>query len=172
MTYNYVRFDNILEFGHNYLPEFTNSTYGQFSFHYLLPNLKALFFNKIHINSNLNLTFDMPFSMIIANPVILLYSYRSIKNIIKTKKIDMLRLMIFITIILNIIMICMHRTLGAWQFGARYSCDILPFVLLGIILLNEKKNNIIKLDTFEIACIIFGVILNIYGVIIMYNFLA
>ncbi len=167
MYYNYIRFGNIFEFGHNYLPEFLEAEYGQFSFHYLLPNLKQLFFNTIHIKNNLNLTFDMPFCYIIANPPILMYLYRSIRNIIKNKKIDFLRLMIFISIILNILLICLHRTLGGWQFGARYTCDFLPFVFLGFLLLKDKSK--IKLDRFEIVCIIFGIILNIFGAILFFS---
>lgn len=167
MTYNYIRFDNILEFGHNYLPEFLEAEHGQFSLYYLLPNLKKLIFNTIHIRSNINLSIDMPFCFLIANPVIIVYLYHSIRNIIKTKKNDILRLMIIISVFINIILICMHRTLGAWQFGARYTCDILPFVFLGLLLLN--KNNKINLDKFEIVCMMFGIILNIFGAIIMYT---
>ncbi len=171
MAYNYIRFDNPLEFGHNYLPEFINAKYGQFSIHYLLPNLKILLFNQIHVWKDLKLGYDIPFNFIIANPVIILYTYRSIKNIIKTKTINILRAMIFISIFINIIAICMHRTLGAWQFGARYTCDILPFIFLAIINYKGNKNKPIKLDKFEISCIIFGIMLNIFGVIIMYKYL-
>jgi hypothetical protein len=168
MTYNYIRFNNILEFGHNYLPEFINAEHGQFSIYYLLPNLKNLFFNFVHIRDNLNLSFDMPFCFLIANPVFIIYIYRSIKNYLKTKKIDLLRLMIAITLIFNIIAICLHRTLGAWQFGARYTCDLIPFVFLGYLLLSDKKKGI-KLDKIEIILIIFGVIINIFGAILMYT---
>lgn len=170
MWYNYIRFENIFEFGHNYLPEFVNSKYGQFNLVYLLPNLRDFLFNKIHIDNKLNLHFDMPFSLLIANPIIMLYLYRTIKNIIKTKKIDMFKLIIFIFMLFNIILICMHKTLGGWQFGARYSCDILPFVFLGLILCkNKKENQIINLDKFEVMCIIFGIIINIFGTILMYS---
>ena len=34
MGYNLARFGNPLEFGHNYLPEFTRAADGQFSFAY------------------------------------------------------------------------------------------------------------------------------------------
>lgn len=169
MTYNYIRFDNIFEFGHNYLPEFIEAEHGQFSLYYLFPNLKQLLFNKIHMDNNLNLSFDMPFCFIIANPIIIVYVYRSIKNIIKNKKVDILRLMTFITIVINIILICLHRTLGAWQFGARYTCDILPFVFLGIIYYKKNEDNNLKLNLFEISCIVFGIIINIFGAIIMYS---
>ncbi len=42
MVYNWVRFGSVVEFGHNYLPEFTRAEHGQFSLHYLLPNLRQL----------------------------------------------------------------------------------------------------------------------------------
>ncbi len=171
MTYNYIRFDNPIEFGHNYLPEFVREEYGQFNLHYLLPNLKSLFFNKIRIdfNSKNILVYDMPFCFLIANLMFILYIYHSIKNIIKTKKIDLLRLMIFITTIINILFICLHRTLGGWQFGSRYTCDLLPFIFLAIVTYKGKNNQAIKLDIFEIICIIFSIILNVYGTILLYS---
>ncbi len=39
MALNYARFGNITEFGHNYLPEFTRTTTGQFNLSYLKENL-------------------------------------------------------------------------------------------------------------------------------------
>ena len=167
MWYNYIRFDNILEFGHNYIPEFVNADYGQFSFHYLLPNLKELIFNKFYLNNKLNISFDMPFCFFIANPIFLIYIYNTIKIFIKEKKIVLLRFLILLSIIFNIIFICMHRTLGAWQFGARYTVDVLPFVFLGILCLKNKNCDDYKMNinTIEICLIIFGIILNIYGCI-------
>ena len=43
MLLNYFRFGNILEFGHNYLPEFMEqSEHGQFSVHYMVNNFKNI----------------------------------------------------------------------------------------------------------------------------------
>lgn len=170
MTYNYIRFDNIFEFGHNYLSEFVNAKYGQFSIHYLIGNLKNLFFNGITFDNKLKTSFGMPFSFLVANPIFIVYIFKSIKNI-KEKNTSMLRILIFIFTLLNIIFICLHRTLGAWQFGARYTCDVLPFIFLGLIWQKNKKDNIlkIKLSKFEIVCIVFGIILNVFGTILMYT---
>ena len=181
MVYNYVRFGNPLEFGHNYLPEFTRAQDGQFSFVYLLPNLKQLFANFITFNDNFKPNFPMPFAFYIANPLCIAGLYRAIKDIVKTHKISYTRLIFLCAISLNIVLICLHRTLGAWQFGARYTCDILPFVFLcmlitrqefsnrDIALLDGEISHIEKLDIFEIACIIFGIILNFFGVFIMWK---
>lgn len=171
MIYNYIRFDNIFEFGHNYLPEFIEAEYGQFSFHYLWNNLKCLFFNDVSLNEKLNMTFNMPFCFLIANPIFLVYIFKSIKNVKDRIMTSRLRILILIFTFLNIILICLHRTLGAWQFGARYTCDILPFILLGIIWKKNKEGNIepVTLNRFDICCIIFGVIINLFGTILMYT---
>ena len=77
--------------------------------------------------------------------------------------------MLFGFITLNILLICMHKTLGAWQFGSRYICDVLPFVFLALLLNKDDKNiEIIDLNKFEVVCMILGIILNIFGVFIMY----
>ncbi len=182
MGYNYARFGNPLEFGHNYLPEFTSGgegNYGQFSLNYLWPNLKETFLPRIIFDERLNIRFSMPFMFLIANPLTLVWIIDGIKKLIKCKKINLYRLIFFLAIVANILLICLHKTLGGWQFGARYLCDLLPFCLLGLLLQNtrpefetEEVKGIIsadesisgaKLDRFQIACIIFGFMLNIVG---------
>ena len=170
MWYNYIRFDNVLEFGHNYLPEFLESPYGQFNFHYLLPNLKDFLFNGITVDKKLHLRFMMPFSLFIANPIFIIYICKTIKNFYKTKKVNFLRLLIMIFTFFNIMLICLHKTLGGWQFGARYSIDILPFIFLSLISFNDlKKNKEIGFNKIEILIIVFGIILNVFGVILYFT---
>ncbi len=182
MGYNYARFGNPLEFGHNYLPEFTEGgegNYGQFSFNYLWPNLKETFLPRIYFDGNLNIKFMMPFMFLIANPLTLVWVIDGIKKLIKCKKINLYRLLFFIAIVANIFLICLHKTLGGWQFGARYLCDLLPFCFLGLLLQNtrpevetEEVKSIISADEsigsatlnrFQIAWIIIGFMLNMVG---------
>lgn len=184
MWYNYIRFDNPFEFGHNYLPEFMNSENGQFSYTYLKGNLKQLFFDFIVIDNKLNLEFKMPFVFFIANPFFIVAFYRAVKNIIKEHSVSLTRLLFTIGMALNIIALCFHKTLGGWQFGARYTCDFLPFAFLCFLifksnnkkltdkceqpveeLLKGEKIKPIILDRFEIFCIIFGIMLNVCGAI-------
>lgn len=182
MSYNWIRFGNVLEFGHNYLPEFTNSPNGQFNIAYTYGNLVQLLTSPITIDDRFNINFPMPFMFYIANPLYLLAMYRSIKDIIKSHKISVTRLIILVSIIINIFLLCCHKTLGGWQFGARYTCDMLPFVLLCIVitkqtistnnatqLLNEESVYVASLDRFEIACILFGIILNIFGIFVLWQ---
>lgn len=68
--YNYVRFGNPLEFGHNYLPEFLNSPKGQFSLSYLPTNLLRLL-RPVTLSPNLQLQFPLfdGFLFFLANPI-------------------------------------------------------------------------------------------------------
>ena len=50
MWLNYARFGSIIEFGHNYLPEFVNDPHGQFYFGRVLDNLGRMFFNMDFIS--------------------------------------------------------------------------------------------------------------------------
>ena len=59
MLYNYVRFGNVLEFGHNYLPEFTESEKGQFSLSYILPNLYNLLLRPVTLRADLTLEYTL-----------------------------------------------------------------------------------------------------------------
>ena len=75
MWYNYIRFDNPLEFGHNYLPEFVGSEHGQFDIYYLKDNLLKLLFYPVRIKEGL--TLDYPFfdgfMFYVANPLFILF---------------------------------------------------------------------------------------------------
>lgn len=143
MLYNYIRFDDPLEFGHNYLPEFVNSEHGQFSIHYLLGNLYNLFIRPVTFNAKLGLEFtDFDgFMFYIANPIFLILIIRAISDIVN-KRFDVPRAVVLIAILLNIICLCCHKTLGGWQFGARYTVEMLPMALLYFILPAPVKNTV------------------------------
>ena len=191
MIYNYVRFDNPLEFGHNYLPEFLREQNGQFSIEYLFNNLKYLFLNPIFIDWNIEKGLNMPFCFLIANPLFIVAAYEGIKKVVQNHKISITRLIFLTGIAINIILLCLHKTLGGWQFGARYTCDFLAIAFLCMLIFTKKKehnesmtNNSsdengallsdetlesIKLNAFEYVCLISGFILNIYGIIFMWK---
>ncbi len=181
MSYNFARFGNPLEFGHNYLPEFTTSEKGQFSFAYFLDNLKDLLRFGISFDEKMHLTFDQPFCFLIANPIILVAIYREIKEFFQTKIFCIPRLIFILSIVLNLMFICLHRTLGAWQFGARYTCDLVAVSFLTLFLTSKgadeeakslvtegKTVDKVAFDRFEITMIAFGVILNVFGATIMW----
>ena len=163
MGYNFARFGDPLEFGHNYLPEFTRTETGQFHISYLLPNLKNMFLSPISMEGG-RLKFDIfgSFPFYIANPLFLVLFVRQIQNL-RRKSISAEGLLLSAGILLGLVCLCMHRTLGGWQFGARYTCDLLPFALLYIA---DKGPS--KLSLWELALGGMAILFNSYGFIYMH----
>ena len=59
----------------------------------------------------------------------------------------------------------MHKTLGGWQFGARYTVDMIPFVIL-YFMLGQKR----RFSAIEYAIGAFAVLFNVYGMMAMHLF--
>lgn len=163
MWYNWIRFDNVLEFGHNYLPEFTCSENGQFHISYLLSNLRNIFLRQVKILPSGKLQYPEfnGFAFYIANPIYLAWFVQIAKDI-KNRNMSVLKVGTCIAIFSNIIALCMHKTFGGWQFGARYTIDCIPFVLFYFIISNRKKAT-----EFERLLCGFGILFNAYGAVHM-----
>ena len=173
--YNYIRFDEFLEFGHNYLPEMLNSKHGQFNIEYLLKNLKTLILiPDVGVKGIVNYPKFNGFSIFIINPIIIvmligLITYLS-SLILNFKQkyqenYNLLVITIFTSIFLQVIFICMHITMGGWHFGNRYLIDILPAVFLLLILFDKylKNYRIIYIPFF-----FYGLVFNTVGTAIFY----
>lgn len=162
MLYNYARFDSPLEFGHNYLPEFTGKGNEQFSIRYLPGNLYNLFLRGITFEKGiLNIPQFNGFMFYIANPFYIIWFGAVIRDALN-KELRPEKLILIVLVFLNIIFICMHRTLGGWQFGARYTVDMLPFALM-YCMMSEKR----KINAWEYAVGAFAVMFNLYGMVSM-----
>lgn len=156
MAYNAARFGSVLEFGHNYLPEFQRAAHGQFSLSYLLPNLLNLL-RPVTIDAAGRLQFEHfnGFCLFIANPLFLYWGLagaaavrqawicRNEKNGKKSTDCKNLvpdaapalpfphgGLALGLCFAAVTLLTCMHRTLGGWQFGARYLVDLQIYPLL------------------------------------------
>ena len=162
MLYNYVRFGNVLEFGHNYLPEFTESEKGQFSLSYILPNLYNLLLRPVTLRADLTLEYPLfdGFMFYIANPMFLIWFAAVVKDV-RQKKLDAVRLCIVIAILAELLLLCAHKTLGGWQFGARYTVDMLPMALMYMLLKKDEPGGI---SAFIMAA---GMMFNLYGALAM-----
>ena len=81
MVYNYVRFNNVFEFGHNYLPEFVNSKDGQFNMSYVLTNLYRIFVRQVNVKDNMGLDYVMfdGFNVFVANPIFIIFLVLSVE---------------------------------------------------------------------------------------------
>ena len=168
MLLNYARFDSPLEFGHNYLPEFTRAEYGQFNIHYLRENFHSLInLPEIDENGRLVINHFGNLNFLIASPIIIfsliVFLYLLIK---RNKNLALFSAMTLLLSSVYLFVVVLHKTMGAWHFGNRYSIDILPYILL-IIALGLKKYP--KLSKYQIPLFIGGFIINTIGTIIVYN---
>jgi len=163
MWYNWARFNNPLEFGHDWLPEFTEAEYGQFNVHYLWPNLKNILFTPVKFTDRL-LSFPIfnGFMFYIANPMFLVLFAWQLNALIR-RNFTALGILLTAAMIINLLLLCMHKTFGGWQFGARYTCDLLPFALLYI-----AEKGAIRPRTWELCLCGCAVAFNAYGVIWMF----
>lgn len=171
MMLNYLRFGNILEFGHNYLPEFVRAEKGQFHLDYIKTNLPSLLhlpeYNEdgtMLINQFGNLSF------LIVCPIVVM-ALVGLAYVIYRKNVQLLAMGVVIVVLsaMYLLIITMHKTLGGWQFGNRYAIDILPYVYLLLGLITAKYP---KLAKYCVPLCSFGICLNVVGTVIVYNGLA
>lgn len=136
--FNWVRFGSILEFGHNWLPEFQREPEGQFSLVYLWTNLGRLL-RPVLFTPTMDLSFSRfdGFAFFVANPVFLWWGIRLAKRLYHHRftPVDGVALGGFA---LTVVLLCLHRTLGGWQFGARYLVDCIPYVWLSELCVPEE----------------------------------
>lgn len=198
MWYNYIRFGNPLEFGHNYLPEFMRMPAGQFGWEYFSGNFANAFGEIPHFTEE-GLNFNtFGFAFYIANVIFLLiiavlvcrigipaqkHSGQPLKaKLTNSNTVEIY--LLFFCILLHLLFLLLHKTLGGWQFGSRYTVDMAPAALalvcitaqpLFAVYKRRKKGQKPVMQTRRcifllIACVllIFGGILNIYGAVKMF----
>ncbi|HOG01032.1 MAG TPA: hypothetical protein PKW29_07970 [Clostridia bacterium] len=171
MWYNWARFGNPLEFGHNHLPEFTEAQNGQFHLSYLAENLFNIWFRPVSLK--LNLALDYPvfngFLFYVANPFFLLLFAAAVRNLIR-RSFSPARAALLAAMLFNMLALCIHKTFGGWQFGARYTVDMLPLALAYYLLSPRPGAGEPRLRAWEKAAAYFGILFNVYGALAM-NFL-
>ena len=158
--YNNVRFGNPLEFGHNYLPEFTRDpSKPQLSIQYVIPNLKNLIRLPYINNGRLEFVRFNGFAFWMVNPI---YVSMPVALMVRAfrKKLDRTDALLVITITLELFALLTHKTLGGWQFGARYLCDPIPLMFFVQIRRRDKLSN------WEKTIAVFAIIFNLYGSIV------
>lgn len=168
MVLNYLRFGSIIEFGHNYLPEFIRAEHGQFSVKYMSENLKSLlhFFQfdesgKIVIDHFGNLSF------MLASPCVIFAILTLLACILKKEyRIVIFQSGIIACAIAYLAVTIMHKTRGGWHFGNRYANDILPWIYLATVL---GLSRVEKLGKYQIPIAVFGLCLNAIGNVVVYN---
>ena len=167
MVLNQLRFGNVAEFGHNYLPEFLYE-HQQFSTGYLAGNFKMLMHlpqfdenGKMMIDhfGNLNFLWVNP-PILIALIGILLACIR------REKRAVIVGVMTIVLSACYLVVTMMHATMGGWHFGNRYSNDILPWLYLPLAMVLAKHKRFVK---YQLPFAIWGLMFNVVGTIIVYN---
>ncbi len=124
-AYNYARFGNSLEFGHSYLPEYTNAGTTIFS----LANLPANIANILRMptieNGALAVPLGLGFAVYLTNPALFSGSGRTLARAMR-READLTDAIVALAAILHAILLLTHSTNGGWQYGTRYLCDAVP----------------------------------------------
>lgn len=179
MAYNFARFGSPLEFGHNYLPEFRRAENGQFSPAYLLPNLLQLL-RPVTLDSGLQLHFEVfnGFLFFAANPLFLLWGVCGARALRLRRRgvpapepkaadfpFPRSGAVLAACALAVVLLTCMHRTLGGWQFGARYLVDVQPYALLWFL----GREPCRRPGPAALALCGMAVLFNLYGAVYMLN---
>ena len=167
MALNFARFHNPFEFGHNYLPEFTEAENGQFSFAYMGENIKSLFrMPEMSLNGAWEYQEFNGTNIFLISPIFISYIIYTIYALKSRNSERILTFIILGMIIAELLCITAHRTMGGWQFGNRYTNDVLPLVFLGIASVspNRKDNEI-----FNAVLLLLGFTINVIGTVLIYT---
>lgn len=160
--YNWARFGNPIEFGHNYLPEHTrNPDQPQLGLKYIWGNIQNLLRLPYFEGNRLEFPLFSGFAFWMANPI---YVTAGICVVAKlwNRKWDTGDTLLGIGLLIGITMLLMHKTFGGWQFGARYLCDPIPMLMLLELRGRKKRRN------WETAIGSFAMAFNAYGAIVFY----
>lgn len=139
-AYNFVRFGNPLEFGHNYLPEFSFQGGVQFSLGHILNNIKTFWMAMpFDVQGSTFTLRSFGFSMFIACPALTLLVIWFAQDLLK-KRMTVEKTLIFVCFAAHMFLLLMHRTFGGFQFGARYCADLVPYAFFYQLMRSEKRS--------------------------------
>lgn len=160
--YNWARFGNPIEFGHNYLPEHTrNPDQPQLGFKYIPGNIRNLLRLPYFEGHRLEFPLFSGFAFWMVNPIYVTAGV-CVMTKLWNRKWDMGDTLLGIGLLIGITMLLMHKTFGGWQFGARYLCDPIPMLML-LELRGRKRRR-----SWETAIGSFAIAFNVYGTLVFY----
>jgi len=164
--YNFFRFDSFFEFGHKYLSWSKTLQHGVFSFAYFPNNIFHAFIQPpIWDNLKNILSFHgAGTGLWFSSPIILLGFVFFFKYFFSKEKDITLPEIIFTggTILVIWFLLLLHESNGWFQFGYRFSVDLIP------ILLFLFGRTFRKVHGFIIPISQFSIIVNIYGALWFY----
>lgn len=188
LTLNFLRFGNPLEFGHNYLPEFTRSPQGQFSISYLGENFPKLFRLPSWEQGKLVFPEFDGSNLFLVYPILLFSLFLLVrqasfflrkKNSSPNKKAAASEFLVLPIIVVHLLLFSMHKTMGGAHFGNRYVADLIPAVYLFLVRSlpsafyastpYEGSESFSVPEFLFYLCFFFGLLLNFSGVLSYYG---
>ncbi len=138
-AYNYIRFGNPLECGHNHLPEFSFQGGIQFSLNHLAKNIQTFLFGApIELENGVVYFKKFGYSMFIACPILTLMLLWAVIDIIK-KRFTLEKGIVLFFFAAQLFLLLLHRTFGGFQLGARYCADLIPYAFFYLLLSPKRK---------------------------------
>ena len=174
MLLNRLRFDNPFQFGHDYLPEFTESPdHVQFSLSYIPWNFtdKLVRLPTVGEDGWARVS-KSGFAFFVASPIFgvgFLYLLRRAAGRLRGERWVSWPL-VAITgacVSLHLLALCAHGSMGGIQWGLRYTIDAIPAAALGIMLLRRPGGE--GLDAILPPALVFGLCLNLAGTLAILN---
>ncbi|NLG36570.1 MAG: hypothetical protein GX549_01045 [Clostridiales bacterium] len=174
-AYNIVRFGNPLEFGHNYLPEFTRSATGQFNLSNIPVNLRNILRLPWFENGLLLFPSASGFAFYIANPMFIAAALSAVVRTHDPRKgdrpagspsrraLDVIDGLILLLSAFHFVALLTHHSFGGVQFGTRYLCDLIPALYLFTL-----RGRPWRLRGYEAPLILWGIFFNIYGALVFH----
>ena len=128
-AYNYARFGNPFEFGHNYLPEFTRAQSGQFSISYVAGNIRTFVFGLPFSLQNGQWTLNrFGFSMFLCNPALwMMFVWLAARA--RRRRLRPQAALCAALMLAHFFCLLLHKSFGGFQFGARYTLELIPYAL-------------------------------------------
>ena len=168
MTYNYVRFGNVLEQGYGLqilVPSLTKArAYGIFSPIHLPGNIFYAFFSGPVPVFRDSVSHVLKFPFIKSNPwgmsIFLTSPYLLYLFTIKRSQLNRRTIHILITVAITAALVFLYYGIGFRQFGYRYALDFMPLVYLLFIMKYREAHN--RLTMGMKTLLITSFVLNIY----------
>lgn len=159
-AYNYARFGDVLEFGHNYLPEFSTQGGVQFSAAHILRNAKTFIWGlPIASNGGKWSLQSFGYSAFFACPALLLMLIWFAMDIVK-RRVTPVKTSVVLAFLAHFALLLTHRTFGGYQLGARYCVDLIPYAFFYLMLRSDKR----RIHPAEAALLIAVFLFTCYGV--------
>lgn len=164
-AYNVVRFDHPLEFGHNYLPEFSFQGGTQFSLKHMGKNINTFVLGWPWDKTPQGLQLkQFGFSLLLANPIFLCLLLWAGCDGLRREGTAMAYLSLALACV-HLLLLLSHRTVGGYQYGARYAVDAMPWALC---YLWARKGSRLPLRYVTYLLLVMGLLMAFWGATVIY----